>query len=38
MENSLWDLWNCARMRRFRRNLARQGLYPACVRCCYRCY
>ncbi len=32
------DLWNSPRMRAFRRNLQRDGLYPACVRCCYRCY
>jgi MoaA/NifB/PqqE/SkfB family radical SAM enzyme len=37
-EAPLWDLWNCARMRDFRRGIVRSGLFPACVRCCYRCY
>ena len=31
-------LWNCAEMRQFRRILKRNGLFPGCVRCCYRKY
>ena len=37
-ETPLWELWNCPRMRHFRVRLVRNGLFPACVRCCYRCY
>lgn len=37
LETPLWELWNHERMRRFRL-LIRRGLFPACVRCCYRCY
>ena len=37
-ETPLWELWNCPRMRNFRVRLVRNGLFPACVRCCYRCY
>jgi MoaA/NifB/PqqE/SkfB family radical SAM enzyme len=38
LETPLWELWNCPRMRDFRVRLLRNGLFPACVRCCYRCY
>lgn len=34
----LWELWNAAAMRRFRRALAAGRLFPGCVRCCYRNY
>lgn len=37
-ETPLWDLWNHPRMRYFRGKLAQNGLFPACARCCYRCY
>ena len=33
-ESTLSELWNAARYRRFRRSLAREGLMPACSRCC----
>lgn len=36
-EQPLWELWNDPKARRFRRQLAK-GLFPACARCCYRCY
>ena len=38
LETPLWDLWNGPRMRAFRRTLSREGLFPACARCCYRCF
>jgi radical SAM protein with 4Fe4S-binding SPASM domain len=37
-DTPLWDLWNAPRMRFFRRALLKNGLYPACARCCYRSY
>jgi MoaA/NifB/PqqE/SkfB family radical SAM enzyme len=37
-DTPLWDLWNASRMRFFRRALLKNGLYPACARCCYRSY
>jgi MoaA/NifB/PqqE/SkfB family radical SAM enzyme len=37
-DTPLWNLWNKPRARHFRRVLAKQGLFPACARCCYRCY
>lgn len=38
LDRPLWELWNDAQMRRFRVQLARNRLFPACVRCCYRSY
>jgi MoaA/NifB/PqqE/SkfB family radical SAM enzyme len=32
------QLWNCMEMRQFRRILRNNGLFPGCVRCCYRKY
>jgi radical SAM protein with 4Fe4S-binding SPASM domain len=33
-EQTLADLWNCGRYRAFRTSLTREGLMPACTRCC----
>ncbi len=34
----LVDLWNAAKMQRFRNALKKVGLFPSCIRCCYRNY
>ena len=34
----LLDLWNGAKIRKFRNALKRVELFPSCVRCCYRNY
>lgn len=34
----LLDLWNAAKMRKFRNALKQVGLFPSCARCCYRNY
>ncbi|ABK17934.1 radical SAM protein [Syntrophobacter fumaroxidans] len=33
-ERSITELWNSARYRQFRRSLTKDGLMPACSRCC----
>ena len=38
LDTPLWEMWNAPRMRRFRRTLTRARLFPACARCCYRCF
>jgi MoaA/NifB/PqqE/SkfB family radical SAM enzyme len=37
-QTPIWNLWNAPRMQQFRRVLKNNGLFPACARCCYRCY
>lgn len=37
-DTPLWTTWNAPRIRHFRRLLAQGTLFPACARCCYRCY
>ncbi|MFP4379995.1 MAG: radical SAM protein [Candidatus Sumerlaeia bacterium] len=37
-ESGIWELWNGEAMRKFRVQLRKHKLFPACARCCYRSY
>ena len=32
------EIWNGEKMKQFRKTLKAGGLFPACQRCCFRCY